>query len=170
MFHRRVAGDVVNSFLDLLSGCLIVFGAGVSPCAGKLRNSVKKSFLRFFRVQMASKFIQSDKFFVVDDPHAIFLSWVLCWLISSSSSVLSSGFRRSMTFSTSATETGSSALSPSYPTEPLNCSTKQERSRAGNVKAFPARIESYVYSSLYTCSSNTSGLQHLQMDHASIRP
>ena len=32
------------------------------------------------------------------------------------------------------------------------------------------RIENHVYSSLYTCSSNTSGLQHLQMDHASIRP
>ena len=78
VFCRSVAGDVMNSFLDLLSGRLIVFGAGVSPCAGKLRNSVKKSFLRFFRVQMGGKFIQSDKFFVVGDHHAIFLSWVLC--------------------------------------------------------------------------------------------
>ena len=44
MFRRGVAGDVMNSFLDLFSGRLIVFGAGVSPCAGKFRNSVKKSF------------------------------------------------------------------------------------------------------------------------------
>lgn len=33
-----------------------------------------------------------------------------------------------------------------------------------------SRIKNYVYSSLYTCGFHTSGLQHLQMDHASIQP